>query len=132
MATSKQIHRLATNPTDMIRFQRTGRLPQGVVPASPLITLLESIPASDRGYITGVTVDPRLGYNGNRIFSNAAQALLWLRPSPEVFGSFPAESWRDKHFQRQLTLDDLSACCAEIPKHVREGMESRTNRRLRP
>lgn len=116
MATSKQLHRLATNPADMMRFQATGKLPSGVKPASPLITLLEQVGVRDLACIAGLTVDERLGYAGSRTFHTAAQALHWLKPAPEVFGSFPAESWRIKTYSRQLYLEDLRACCASFPK----------------
>jgi hypothetical protein len=118
MATSKQLHRLATNPADMMRFQATGQLPSGVRPASPLITLLEQIGARDLPRIVGLTVDERLGYSGSRTFHTAAQALHWLKPAPEVFGSFPAESWRIKAYSQQLSLEDLKACCATFPESL--------------
>ena len=116
MATSKQLHRLATNPADMMRFQATGKLPSGVKPASPLITLLEQIGVRDLTSIVGLTVDERLGYAGSRTFHTAAQALNWLKPASEVFGSFPAESWRIKAYSRQLYLEDLKSCSTEFPE----------------
>lgn len=121
MATSKQLHRLATSPADMMLFQATGRLPTGVKPASPLITLLEQIGARDLRRIVGLTVDERLGYAGSRTFHTAAQAMTWLKPAPEVFGSFPAESWRMKAYSRQLYLEDLKACCTELPDALLRG-----------
>ncbi|MEJ6002624.1 hypothetical protein [Paucibacter soli] len=107
MVTSKQMHRLATNPRDLIRFQTTGRLPQGVKPDSPLIRLLESIAPASRMLIQGVVVDGTLGYQGSRTFANAEQALRWIKPSAEVFGSFPAESWQIKAFTNELDLQAL-------------------------
>lgn len=115
MVTSKQLHRLATHPAEMARFQMTGRVPRGVTPSSPLITLLERIGPRDLGRITGVTVDERLGYAGSRTFQFAAQALRWVKPDAEVFGSFAAESWRMKAFAKVLTAVDLAACCAQFP-----------------
>ena len=116
MATSKQIQRLATHPGELARFQRTGKLPAGVIPRSPLITLVEGIGRCDLSLIGGLTVDHRLGYAGSRTFASAAQALAWIKPAPEVFGTFPAESWRDKRFVRQLKMSDLVACCLRFPE----------------
>ena len=118
MATARQLHRLATNPHDMMRFQRTGRLPEGVKPASPLITLLDRISPRDRVQIVGLRVDQRLGYSGSREFHTAAQALAWLRPAAEVFGTFYAECWRIKDFRSELYLDDLKSCCANFPEQL--------------
>lgn len=118
MATSQQLRRLATNPHDLMRFQRTGQLPEGVKPSSPLITLLERISPRDRGQILGLRVDEGLGYAGSREFHTAAQALNWLKPAPEVFGTFYADSWRLKDFQRQLFLEDMMSRCSSFPEHV--------------
>jgi hypothetical protein len=118
MATAKQLHRLATNPADLVRYQRTGRLPQGIKPSSPLITLLEQIGGRDQLLIRGLTVDERLGYSGSRRFETATQAMHWLKPAPEVFGAFAAESWRIKSFARELSIEDLAACCAGFPAHL--------------
>ncbi len=115
MVTSKQLQRLATSPADMMLFQATGRLPSGVKPSSPLITLLEQIGARDLRRIVGLTIDERLGYAGSRTFHTGAQAMTWLKPTPEVFGSFPAESWRMKAYSRKLYLEDLIGCCTELP-----------------
>ena len=118
MASSKQIHLLATNPSAMARFQRTGKLPAGIVPRSPLITLLERIGVRDLSLIVGVTVDHRLGYGGSRTFGSAAQALHWIKPSAEVFGSFPADSYCDKSFAKQLELTDLMACAQSVSESI--------------
>lgn len=121
MVTSAQLKRLATNPAEMMRYQATGKLPEGVVPRSPLITLLERIGPRDRIDLQGVVVDERLGYAGSRSFASAEQALRWLKPAPEVFGTFPAESFRLKHFATELSMDDLLPCCSRVP----EGLAQR-------
>lgn len=118
MATSQQLRRLATSPYDLMRFRRTGQLPEGVKPSSPLITLLERISPRDRGQILGLRVDEGLGYAGSREFHTAAHALNWLKPAPEVFGTFYAESWRLKDFQRELFLEDLMSRSSCFPEHV--------------
>lgn len=125
MASSKQLHLLATRPHLASRYLTTGRLPQGVKPQSPLIDLLRQLPPRDLAALRGVTIDSRLGYTGQRTFATGAQALRWIAPSEEVFDSFPAESWRDKRFQQHLYLDDLLECCAGAPDSIRER-----NRRL--
>tara|TARA_R110002167_G_scaffold204404_1_gene408435 strand:+ start:4479 stop:4679 length:201 start_codon:yes stop_codon:yes gene_type:complete len=56
-----------------------------------------------------------LGYTGSRQFNNGEQALKWLAPDQNMQPTWPAESWRDKGFNRELTLDDLRACCASMP-----------------
>lgn len=116
MATPKQLHIIATRPAAYARFVATGQLPQGIRPCSPLIDLLSAIALPDRLAIRGVTIDERLGYQGSRRFHNAELALQWVRPSSEVFDSFPAETWRTKAFHRVLTLKDLAECCSLLPE----------------
>lgn len=124
MATAKQLKRLAINPTDYIRFATTGKLPEGMRPSSPLISLLEGLGAANRMRIVGLVVDQRLGYSGSRRFANAEQAYRWIKPSDEVFGSFPAESWRIKRFDKQLTVADL-ASCGSVPEALMTAPRSR-------
>ncbi len=116
MASSKSLHRLATNPADYVRFLSTGRLPRGARPQGPLVELLAALSPRDLVRIRGVTVGPSLGYSGSRRFATAAQARQWVAPDDEVFGAFPADSWRDKRFVRPLHLEDLAECCAEFPE----------------
>lgn len=125
MASSKQIRLLATNPAAMMRFQATGALPSGIRPESPLITLLESIGLRDLGSFVGVTVDERLGYAGSRTFANAAHALRWAKPDTEVFGSFPADTWRMKVFVTRLELCTLIECCDRAPSLKTERVRPR-------
>ena len=107
---STAIKHLLNNPAAMVKYQRTGQLPSGQRPQSPLITLLEAVGPRALGHIEGVTVDFRLGYDGSRTFANAAQALRWCKPGIEMFHSYPAESWRIKGFTKVLTIEDLQAC----------------------
>lgn len=115
--TQRQIQHLARNPGAYLQFQTTGRLPATVRPSSPLISLLESIPPRLRLQIRGVHVGPNLGYLGGPQFHSAEQLLKWLKPAQEmlVCQSWPAESRRDKRFQRRLTLKDLKPYCAAWP-----------------
>lgn len=115
MVSPKMLHRLATNPHDYMRFATTGRLPQSTRPSSPLITLLQAISPRDLARLVGVQVDARLGYTGSRQFHYGPQVLNWIYPSDEVFGSFPADSWRDKRFTGPLYLETLAECCASFP-----------------
>lgn len=114
MPTSRQLHLLATRPDAYLRYLRTGALPQGTVPAGPLVDLLKALAPYDLSRCTGVTIDHRLGYAGSRLFHCGTQALQWVRPAGEPMG-FPAESWRDKRFARRLFLEDFIACCAQVP-----------------
>jgi len=120
MVTSRQLHRLATNPTDYIRFATTGRLPRVKKPSSPLIDLLAQISPRDRLRILGVTVGPQLGYTGSRRFQNAEQALNWVRPRSEMLEgeSWPAESWRDKRFSGPLTLTIVLENATSFPEDL--------------
>lgn len=115
MATPAQFRRLATNPHDALRYQMTGRLPQGIKPKSPLIDLLQAIGPRDVERIRGLRLNPRLGYVGPHTFDTAGRALRWLAPSEEVFGAFPAESRRIPTFHKKLFLDDLLDAGAMIP-----------------
>ena len=116
----KQMKRLATNPAAYMRYLATGRPPAIRTPAGPLIELLREIAPRDRLAIAGLTVDPRLGYMGSRIFPTAEQALRWIAPAPQMLESesWPAESWRDKHFHQRLYLQDLLACASSYPRHL--------------
>lgn len=120
--TSRQLKRLITHPAEMVRFQTTGKLPKGTKPDSPLLRLLWSLGQADLAHIRGLTIDLRLGYAGSRQFATAAQALRWLAPDGrnEVFGTYYAESWRDKQFQGPLHLEDLAACCSTFPSALFE------------
>lgn len=115
--TNKQMHQLATNPHAYMKFRATGEVPRTVTPSSPLITLLESIPPRLRLQIRGVRLSPSLGYMTGMQFHNAAQLLKWLKPDNEMLEarSWPAESYRDKRFNKRLTLDDLKAHAASWP-----------------
>lgn len=114
------MHRLATHPAELMRFQATGRLPSSVPPSSPLIELLRKIGPSDLTRLLGVTVDDRLGYTGSRQFQTAMQALNWVAPPGEHFDThWPAESWRDKRFSRALTLEEFLGCCERVPDDFR-------------
>lgn len=119
MSNSAQLHRLATNPRDYMRWKVTGQLPKGDVPDSPLIDLLNSLSPKDRIALRGVTVNASLGYNGSRTFGSAEQALRWVAPSREVFGSFPAKSWQRRNTSK-LTLNDLLDNTMSAPHDIRE------------
>ena len=116
--TSKQIKYLATHPHAHLKFQTTGQLPRMVKPASPLITLLESIPPRLRMQIRGVRLNPSLGYLTGTQFHTAEQLLRWLKPDNEMLAStsWPAESYRDKRFNRAVTLKDLQPFCSGWPE----------------
>lgn len=109
MVSSKQLHALMRDPAKLMRFQATGQVPRMVRPQSPLITLLSEVNASDRVRIVGLTVDGGLGYLQSRQFQTAEQALRWVRPDVEMEEreSWPAESYRDKRFDKQLYLEDV-------------------------
>ncbi len=115
--TQKQTQHLARNPQAYMQFKATGRLPATVRPSSPLITLLEAIPPRLRLLIHGIRLSPDLGYPSGLQFHNAEQLLRWLKPSGEmlVCQSWPADSCRDKRFQRRLNLKDLKPHCATWP-----------------
>lgn len=109
--TPAQIRQMLRSPTDMMRFQATGRAPQEYIPSSPLISLLERIGPGYLNQIANLTVDHRLGYAGTRKFVWASQALLWLKPG-NTFREPLSEGWRIKSFARQLHIDDLRECCS--------------------
>lgn len=118
MSYHDKMRALMRSPTAMAKFQMTGRLPQGVVPTSPLIDLLERLGPGRLVRITGLRVGAALGYEGSRQFQTAAQAMRWLKPAQEVFGTFPAESWRNKRFQGPIYLEDLLECAASYPQSI--------------
>ncbi len=118
MATSRQIQYMLRRPSLFARFQLTGELPHGTRPQSPLIEAINRISPRDRSRMIGMTVGPSVGYSGSRRFATVAQALHWLAPKPEVFGAFPAESWRIKNFRQRLSFEDVAKCCARVPEDI--------------
>jgi len=118
MASSKQLHHLATNPRAMARFQQTGRLPGAVVADSPLIRLLEAMGRGRLGQVRGLTIGPALGYTGVHRFDTAAQAMNWLKPLGETFRQPPSESWRDKRFAKKLFLEDVLEAATAYPQSL--------------
>ena len=115
---SKTLHLLATSPKALMEYKASGRLPVVNPPSSPLITLLQSLHPRERLRIASVTISLPLGYTGSRIFQNAQQALNWLTPAGSPRNT-PSQSWQDKRFRRQLTIDDL-AQHAMVPSDVAE------------
>ena len=115
---SKTINYLVKHPAALLKFQMTGKVPTlSHKAASPLISLLESIPPRDLIDIKGVTINSSLGYTGSRVFSNAHQALHWVKPQ-YVAASHPADSWRIKSFYKTLTIDDLRRNCKSFPQRL--------------
>lgn len=119
MIDSKTLNHLIRHPEKMIDFHLNGNVPRLAEPKSPLITLLQSIPPSERRMITAVRIGPTLGYNANTTFQNVSQALNWLKPNYSA-ESYPSESRQDKRFRTVLTIDDL-AKCANVPDIIRES-----------
>lgn len=120
MTMQKRIQVMLRRPSAFARFQMTGELPRGVVPHSPLISALQCIAPSHRARMRGFVVDSRLGYGGSRLFHTVEQAMRWLAPDDEVFGAFPAESWRMKGFSRRIGFCDVMECCADVPQDIVE------------
>lgn len=123
---SRDLHRLATDPQAYMRFQTTGEVPRRHRVQSPLIDLLRRIPPQIRGRMRGVQLDPSLGYRCGMRFHTAGELLRWLAPDDEMYEDdfWPAESYRDKCFQRRLTLEDLRPFVADWPDWL-DAPESR-------
>lgn len=115
--TRKQMQHLMRNPKAYMEHKASGALPRTIMPASPLITLLESIPARLRSQIRGVRLDPSLGYQCRLQFHTAEQLLRWAKPASGMLEceSWPAESSRLKRFNQRLKLEDLKAFSASWP-----------------
>ena len=124
---SKTLSQMLKNPRLLMEYQTTGRIPvelEAKAPQGPLIDLLESIYPRERARITAVVVGDALGYTGARRFHNAAQALQWAKPQHPH--NAPAESWRNKRFNKKLTIDDL-ALCSIIPHDIISGWWQRNS-----
>lgn len=119
MIDNKTLNHMLRNPKAMMDYQETGKHPQLAEPNSPLITLLLSISPNERRMITALRIGPSLGYTGNQLFQNAAQALNWLKPQYAAT-SYPSESHQNKRFLQPLTIDDLAAC-ANIPDLIKQA-----------
>lgn len=113
----KQMRHLMRKPHAMLKHQMTGELPRMIRPQSPLITLLRSLTPHDRLRYRGVQLGPALGYRCGHRFHNAEQLLKWLAPADQMLENepWPAESFRDKHFRRSLSLTDLQKASAQHP-----------------
>lgn len=123
MSDQRRIQLMLRNPKALMEFAARGRLPEVDTPSSPLISLIESIPAGFRNRITNVVVGTALGYQGQHRFNNLAQALNWLKPA-YMAQSYPSESYRIKRFRDELTLQDLLNHC-EIPERVANELSLR-------
>ena len=99
---SVQIKAMMRHPQTMIEFEQTGRLPNAVQPSSPLITFLESLPPRERLSIVNVRLHPSLGYSTSAQFANASQLLNYLKPKSWMTGSWPAESYRIRNFNKRI------------------------------
>lgn len=126
MSDHRRIQLMLRSPKAMMTFATTGRLPEDRTPSSPLITLIESIPASYRNRITNVVVGPELGYQGHHRFHNLAQAMNWLKPSYSS-QNYPSESWRLNSFKGRLTIQELLKHC-QIPESVEQELLRRLSR----
>lgn len=114
------LRKVAMQPGLFTRHILHGQPVQTVRPSSPLLSLLDMIAPRDRMSIRALHVDAALGYGGSRLFHNAQQAMLWLRPHDEVLAgeTWPAESCRIRSFNRRLYLDDLAGNCAQLPQQL--------------
>ncbi|MDD3575467.1 MAG: hypothetical protein PHT38_01125 [Halothiobacillus sp.] len=115
---SKQMRYITRNPRALMEFQTTGRLPRMKRLDSPLIRLLEQYTPRQRMQMRGVRLHPDLGYQTGMQFHTGEQLYRWVKPSAEVLEceNIPAESYRNKRFNRELTEDDLRKHCASLPE----------------
>lgn len=113
----KQMKHLMRRPQAMMRHQMTGQLPRMITPRSPLIDLLERMGPRERLRFRGVRLHPDLGYHCGLQFHNGEQLLRWLKPDAQMLEneSWPAESYRNKRFNRPLSVDDLKQYSADYP-----------------
>ena len=115
---SKQMRHLMRRPEAMMRHQMTGQLPRMVTPRSPLIDLLERMGPRERLRYRGIRLNPDLGYHCGFQFHTGEQLLRWAKPDAQMLEneSWPAESYRDKRFNKPLTVDDLKRYSAQHPE----------------
>jgi len=123
MTDPRTLQHLLRRPSAMQKYLATGDQPRISTPRSPLITLLRSLYPRERHQITALRVSAALGYSGQRTFHTAEQALSWLVPHSPA-SHIPSESWQDRRFQQQLTIDDLSRI-AKVPITVSESWWAR-------
>lgn len=119
-----QLYVMAKRPDLARAFVRTGKLPDVVSPESPLIDLLESIEAPDRGMIWNVTLNPALGYQCTRAFPTAKALYEFLKPAEYMYGVWEAERLRIKEYTRAIRLEDLLLHSQRYPRLIRvQGVE---------
>lgn len=112
--TSKDIHRLATHPAALARFQATGRIDQPNGPRdTPLLQLLRQLPAPIAARFQAVEVGPALGFQHVRRnpFRDANAILHWLQN--ETHGPGPGNYLSG--FRGPVTLNELQAASRQAP-----------------
>ena len=91
---------------------------RAIRPASPLIRVLERLSSPERASLRTITIH-QLGYRYSGSFCNAEQLYRWLKPSAEIYGSYPAGSYQLGSFTKRLTVNDLFAHCEVVRDWVR-------------
>jgi hypothetical protein len=102
----------------LMDFRHSGKRPTPSIPSSPLITLLETLTPRDRQEIKGVRITT-LGYNNGMVWANAEQLYRWIKPSSRVFGSYPADGYMDRRFNKKLVVNDLLDSSTKYPDQLR-------------
>jgi len=101
-----------------MKHQMNGQLQRIITPRSPLLICWKAW-ALERDYdsVACVRLNPALEYHCGLQFHTCEQLLRWLKPEAQMLEneSWPAESYRDKRFNRPLSADDLKQFCADYP-----------------
>ena len=104
------LRHLSKNPSALLNYRQTGRLPRHQVPESPLISFLESLPMRELRKLQWLRLSPKLGYSTEMRFNSAAQMLRYLKPDKLMIGGdWPAESHRLKSFTLPITPEIFKA-----------------------
>lgn len=113
----QQYNYLMRNPTAMMLYQMTGRVPRmEESPDTPLRALIRSIPPLERSRYKGIRLSPKLGFGCGLLFNDASQLYSWLGGDlTMIHPNMPYMSYRLAGFRKNLTLVDLEAHCASYP-----------------
>ena len=115
---NKQIRAMMRSPQKLIKFQMTGRLPsENKAPSTPLLELINKIPAGLWGRFIGVTIDHRVGFTGSRQFNSLHQVAQWIGHNKTIIDNqtMPYQSWTMRGFRQKVLLADLIDVCSKAP-----------------
>jgi len=98
---NRGMKKLVKSPFALMEFGLTAQLPSHTKRTqTPLVILLNKIPAKLRLQMKEIQLSPKLGYTNSHRWGNAQQLLKWAE-------SVQGDSWSIKAFNQSITLEKL-------------------------